>query len=82
MFGMEEQSSNKSKQVANFNYELENEIKDPKKKKELEDRVSDTSRKLKAALQVGLEDDDYNNCTCMLQGYIALQKIIGNIKNR
>ena len=78
MFGMEEQPQ--QARLAQYDYELEKELNDPVLNKEMLDRTDNAIQQLKTLLRTGLEQEDYERFSHLLQGFIALKKVITNGK--
>ncbi len=74
MFGLEGQK--KKKPVEEFVFELEKELKDPQKLKELRQKVDARVQKIKEALRSGDSQEEFDRFGLLLQGYNALQKVM------
>lgn len=77
MFGLE--SSKKKKVAPEFFFELENELKDPKKSKEIKERVERRLQKIKERLRTGDDQLEYARFSLLLLGYTALQKVMTRV---
>lgn len=73
MFGLEEQ---KKKKIEMPVYELEKTLKDPKKYREMKQKIEDRVQKIKTALTTGESKEDFDRFGMLLHGYISLQKVI------
>lgn len=74
MFGLEDQK--KKKKVEDFSFELETELKDPKKNKEIVDKVHSRIQLIKEQLQAGIDKSDFDVVGKILYGYSSLLKVI------
>ena len=74
MFGLEDQK--RKKPVQEFVFELEKELKDPQKNKEIRARVEARVQKIKEHLRTGEEKDEYDRFGLLLHGYNSLLKVI------
>lgn len=74
MFGLE--GNKKKKVVEEFNFELEKELKDPKKAKELKDKIEGRIQKIKEALRTGDDKEEYDRFGLLLLGYNSLLKVM------
>ena len=75
MYGLEK---NKMKE---FQFDLEIELKEnPKKAKELEEKIKTRIEEIKALINEGASEEEIKEANTLLQGYKALQKIIDQIK--
>ena len=76
MFGLEKKPNNKKL----FEFDLEKELHDPKKKKKIETEVSEKILELKNILRQGVNSDEvFEEYGSLLRGYAALQKVINRI---
>lgn len=74
MFGLENQ---KKKKVADdFVFDLEKELKLPKKQKELKDKVENRIQEIKEVLRSGENKDEFDKFGVLLHGYTSLLKVI------
>lgn len=74
MFGLEDQK--KKKQPEEFIFELEKELKNPQKNKEIKTKVEERVQKIKTALRSGENKEDFDRYGLLLHGYNALLKVI------
>lgn len=74
MFGLEDQK--KKKPSDEFVFELEKELKDPKKNKEIQGKVEARLQKIKEYLRSGDAPDEFDKLGLLLHGYNALLKVI------
>lgn len=73
MFGLEDQ---KKKKAETFVFELENELKDSKKHREIKQRVEDKIQSIKTILKSGEDKEDFDQCGVLLHGYTSLLKVM------
>ncbi|CUI15979.1 putative needle chaperone SctE [Candidatus Protochlamydia naegleriophila] len=74
MFGLESQK--KKKPVEEFVFELETELKNSKKNKELRQKVEERIQKIKEALRSGENQEEFDRFGLLLHGYTSLLKVI------
>ena len=74
MFGMKEQKQ-KTKTTPHV-YELEKELRSPKFRQEIVERCDRHTHRLKTELRKGVDKSIYDTLSFLLQGYIALKKVI------
>lgn len=74
MFGLEDQK--KKKKNEDFVFELEKELKIPKKNKEIQDKVLKRMQTIKELLQSGIDKTDFDLIGRILYGYSSLLKVI------
>jgi Family of unknown function (DUF5398) len=74
MFGLENQKKKKPAQELVF--ELEKELKDPAKYKEILHRVEERLQKIKEILRVGDDKEEFNRFGLLLYGYNSLIKVM------
>jgi DNA-binding transcriptional regulator GbsR (MarR family) len=77
MFGLEGQK--KKKPTQDFVFELEKELKDPQKHKELQQHVEGRIQKIKDSLRSGDDQDEFNRFGLLLQGYQSLLKVMSRL---
>lgn len=77
MFGLEDQ---KKGQPEEFVFELEQELQDPKKRKEIKELVESRIQKIKEALRSGEDKENFDEYGILLHGYNAILKVISRIK--
>lgn len=71
MFGLENKKGDES-----FSFELEKEMKDPKKGKEIVIKIEERIQKIKSALRSGGSKEDFKKLGLLLYGYAAVLKVI------
>jgi hypothetical protein len=73
MFGLESQ---KKKKTETFVFELEAELKDPVKYREIKQRVEDQIQKVKNTLKAGDNKEEFDQFGVLLHGYTSLLKVM------
>lgn len=71
MFGLEDQ---KKKKLEPFVFDLEKEMKDPKKYKEMKARIEARMQRIKTILTSGEDKEEFNKFGILLYGYASLLK--------
>lgn len=71
MFGMEDK-----KKAARYIYEIEKELQDPKLRKVIVERCDLRINTLKSELREGADSSIYQQLNLLLQGYMALKKVL------
>lgn len=71
MFGLEGQKKEKKE----FEFELEKELSDPKKHKELKTQVESRIQEIKKMLRDGENKKEFERLGLILQGYTSLLKV-------
>ncbi|MFI0434110.1 MAG: DUF5398 family protein [Parachlamydiaceae bacterium] len=74
MFGLEGQKKKKATQE--FAFELEKELKDPLKHKEIKDKVEHRLQRIKELLRSGEDQEGFDRYALLLNGYHSLIKIM------
>lgn len=77
MFGLEGQKKKKSGEE--FVFDLEKELKDPAKQKEIRANIDDKIQKIKEYLRSGDEQEEFDRFGLLLQGYTSLLKILSRL---
>lgn len=82
MFGLEGQQ--KKKKTEEFIFELEKELKDPKKQQEIRTKIEKRIQKVKDALRTGSGEDqeEFDRFGMLLHGYNSLLKIMARVKGK
>lgn len=78
MFGLEGQQ--KKKKTEEFVFELEKELKDPKKFQEIKAKIEKRIQKIKDSLRSGDDQEEFDRFGLLLQGYNAILKIMSRTK--
>ncbi|WP_042280597.1 DUF5398 domain-containing protein [Candidatus Protochlamydia sp. R18] len=74
MFGLEDQKKKKTSEE--FVFELEKDLKNPKKNKEIRQQVEERIQKIKEALRSGENQEEFDRFGLLLHGYTSLLKVI------
>lgn len=80
MFGME--SGKKKTKVAEFNFDLENDVKDPGKMRALKEQVEERIAQIKNLLREGGEKETFEQAQTLLHGYLAVQKVLQRVNKK
>ncbi len=73
MFGL--QGHQKKKKPSEFEFELEKELKNPKRHKELKEQVENRIQEIKQLLRDGENKQEFERFGLILQGYTSLLKV-------
>lgn len=73
MYGLEDQKKKKS---AEFEFELEQELKDPVKHKEIKNRIEERIQEIKRILRDGENKKEFERFGLILHGYTSLLKVM------
>lgn len=79
MFGLEGQKKKKNEE---FLFDLENDLKNPKKYQEIKSKIEERLQRLKEALRAGEAHDEYDRLGLLLQGYNAFLKVISRFAKK
>jgi len=79
MFGLEDQKG-KKKSGQEFVFELENEMKNPVKHREIKNRVEKQIQNIKTELRSGTEKGDFDLYGLLLHGYTSILKVMSRFK--
>jgi molecular chaperone DnaK (HSP70) len=74
MFGLEDQK--KKKKAEEFIFELEKELKNSKKHKEIKQNVEEKIQRIKEVLRGGENKDEFDKYGALLHGYTSLLKVM------
>lgn len=77
MFGLENQK--KKKQNEDFVFELERELKNPKKRQEIKQKVERRIQEIKEILRGGDDKAEFDQFGVLLHGYTSLLKVIARL---
>lgn len=77
MFGLENQK--KKKNIEEFVFELEKELKDSKIHKEIKKKVEDRIQAIKEQLRSGENKEDFDKFGTILHGYTSLLKVMARV---
>lgn len=78
MFGLEK-DKDKKKPAADFIFDLEKELKDPKKQKEIVQKIQDQIQEIKTILRSGEAKEDFDKLGVLLHGYTSLVKVTARV---
>jgi flagellar motor component MotA len=73
MFGLEDQ---KKKKLEPFVFDLEKELKDNKKHKEIKQKVENRIQRIKEHLKSGENKEEFDQFGILLHGYTSLLKVM------
>ncbi|MFZ4773045.1 MAG: DUF5398 family protein [Chlamydiia bacterium] len=59
-----------------FKFDLEIELKDPKKRSEIQNKCEHRIKELKDTIQKGADPEDFERIGVLLHGYVALEKLV------
>lgn len=76
MFGLEGQ---KKKKAQPFVFDLEKELKDPKKYQEVKSHIEERIQQLKSFLRAGENQENFDELGALLLGYTSLLKVIARV---
>lgn len=79
MFGLENQK--KKKQAEEFIFDLEKDLKNAKKHKELKAKVEDRIQEIKEVLRSGENKDEFDKFGALLHGYTSLLKVMARFNS-
>lgn len=74
MFGMEK--NKKKAKTADYVYDLEKDLKDGVKMRQLKERTDERVQTLKGMLRQGEDKKQFDDAQALLHGYLAIQKVI------
>lgn len=80
MFGLEGQK--KKKPTEDFVFDLEKELKDPKKYQEIKQKIEARIQAVKQVLRAGESQEDFDNFGLLLHGYTSLLKVIARFQTQ
>lgn len=75
MFGL-----GKDKDSTEFVFDIEKEVEDPQKRRDLNDLIQNRIQKIKMALRSGQDEEEFEKLGTLLHGYTSLVKVIARIK--
>ena len=79
MFGLGDQRKKKPEE---FVFELEKELRDPKKHKEIKNKVEGRIQELKKILRDGENKKDFEKYGLILHGYTSLLKVMSRVSSK
>ncbi len=74
MFGLEDQKKNKKAEP--FVFDLEKDLKDPKKHREIKQKVENRIQRIKEQLKSGENKEEFDQFGILLHGYTSLLKVM------
>lgn len=77
MFGLENQK--KKKKVEEFVFDLEKDLANPKRAKELKAKIDKRVQEMKEILRTGESKEEFDQFGILLNGYTALAKVLSRI---
>ncbi len=80
MFGM--QSDKKKNKVADYSFDLEEDLKDPGKLRAMKEQVEVRISELKKMLREGKDQKSFDQTQTLLHGYLALQKVMQRVNRK
>ena len=80
MFGLEGQK--KKKKADEFVFELEKELKDPKKYQEIRTKIEMRIQKIKEVMRSGDDKQEFDRFGLLLHGYNSILKIMARSKSK
>jgi Family of unknown function (DUF5398) len=80
MFGME--SGKKKKKVADYAFDLEQDLKDPGKLRAVKEQIAERISQLKGLLRQGEDKKNFDQIQTLLHGYLAMQKVIQRVNRK
>jgi hypothetical protein len=78
MFGLEKQ---KKKKYEEFVFELEKELKDPRKHKEYKEKIESRIQRIKEVLRSGENKEEFDRFGVLLHGYTSLLKVMARFSS-
>lgn len=78
MFGLEDQKGKKP--IKEFIFELEKEMKEPRKQREIKARVEDQIQTIKKQLRGGADKSNFDQYGLLLHGYASVLKVMSRFK--
>ncbi len=80
MFGME--SGKQKKEMVDFTFDLEKDVKDPGKMRALKEQVESRIAQLKNTLRGGGTQEEFDETQKLLHGYLAMQKVLERVNRK
>lgn len=71
--------SKKKGTVEEWNFDLENDLKNPTSLKKTKEQVEQRVQSLKGLLRSGGDKKTFDDAQALLHGYLAVQKVIGRV---
>lgn len=82
MFGLGEGKEKAKGNDPIFVYDLERDLKDPSKRKEIKEKAEYKIKKIKEILRTGESQDVFDSFGLLLQGYNSLLKVIERVSSK
>jgi len=79
MFGLQSGGQKKPKKTELF-FDLELQLNDPEKKKELFSNIENKIQRLKALMRSGENQESFHKYNTLLQGYNSVLKVLSRLK--
>lgn len=76
MFGLE---NKKNKQTEEFIFDLEKDLKDPKKRQEMKKKIEKRIQDIKEILRSGENKEEFDQFGVILHGYTSLLKVMARL---
>lgn len=80
MFGM--QSDKQKSKIADFAFDLEKDLKDPAKLREVKQQVEESINQLKSMLRHGEDKKSFDQAQTLLHGFLAMQRVIQRVNRK
>jgi len=80
MFGM--QSDKRKSKIADYSFDLEEDLKDPGKLRAVKEKVEERITQLKAILRQGEDKKAFDEAQTLLHAYLAVQKVIQRVNRK
>jgi hypothetical protein len=78
MFGLEGKDTEK----VDFSYDIEKDLRDPKKSKEIKEELETRILNLKNLLRQGEDKEMFDTLGTLLHGYMAMKKVLERCNNQ
>ncbi len=76
------ESSKKKAGVADYYFDLEEDLKDPGKLKAMKEQVEERINQLKGLLRQGEDKKSFDEAQTLLHGYLATQKVLQRVNRK
>ncbi len=76
------ESDKKKKKVADYSFDLEQDLKDPAKLRATKEQVEERISQLKGMLREGGDKKSFDQVQTLLHGYLAVQKVIQRVNRK
>ena len=78
MFGLED----KDPETVDFSYDIEKDLRDPTKSKEVKEEVESRIQSLKTLLRQGEDKEIFDTLGTLLHGYMSMKKVLERCQNQ